>query len=607
MIVFAQASRYIPPMDTHQIIFTLIMIVAVVLFITDVLRVDIVAVLIILALSIFGLIDSNEAFSGFSSEPAIIVAAVFILSAGLRLTGVTDIIGEWVGRLAGKSETRANLVIMTAVAAMSAFTHHLMVTAMMLPIVMKICKEKGLHASRLLIPMATAASLGTTLTLIGAPAFLLANNILKRSGEPALGIFSVAKVGIPLTLASFVFILLMKWMLPKKAGAENLDERFKLTEISTEILVPEGSKWIGVSLKELLTATEKRFTVLSWLRNRHALDLHGDALIASGDIFLVKTDSDELISFEEKLGLTLHAVKKFGDDIKENTANLAGEENRIFKALIAPHSEFIGKALKDIHFYHRFGVVAVGLWRKLGWLSEGIADVPLQQGDLVVLWGPEQKLESLTQHRGFLMFLPFTGQPKKRAKMNVATAIMTASIVMAAMGWLPAYVSFVTGALCMVLSGCVSISEAYDSIETKIFVMIAGVIPLGIAMEKTGVDKLIAHQLQSLTHGWQPFAMLMVFYWISALLTQIMSDAATTVLLAPIALAFAKVAGISPTGAVITVTVAAVASFLTPIGHHGNLLILTPGGYRFADFLKIGLPLTILLSIITCYASMTSW
>jgi di/tricarboxylate transporter len=159
----------------------------------------------------------------------------------------------------------------------------------------------------------------------------------------------------------------------------------------------------------------------------------------------------------------------------------------------------------------------------------------------------------------------------------------------------------------MVLTNCINLEQAYESIETKIFVMIAGVIPLGLAMERTGVDKLLANGLLKYTVGWEPFAMLLVFFWIAALVTQILSDAATTVLLAPIAVAFANSAAISPTSSVVCVTMGAVASFLTPIGHHGNLLILSPGNYRFSDFLKIGLPLTILLSIITCYLSLKIW
>ena len=180
--------------------------------------------------------------------------------------------------------------------------------------------------------------------------------------------------------------------------------------------------------------------------------------------------------------------------------------------------------------------------------------------------------------------------------MGLSIFIMGATILVSAFGILPAHVAFVAGALTMILTKCLSVEQGYESIETKIFVMIAGVIPLGIAMEKTGVDKILAQFVVQYTTGWQPLYMLLVFFWLAALLTQILSDAATTVLIAPIAIAFAQSAGISPTAAVITVTIGAVASFLTPLGHHGNLLILSPGGYRFGDFLKIGFPLTLIIS-----------
>ncbi len=595
-------------MEIQQITFLIIMAVSIYLFVTDYLRVDVVAILIILALSLTGLIDAKAAFSGFSSEPALIVCAVFVLSAGLSLTGVTDVIGSWVGKLAGASEARANVVIMSAVAVLSAFTHHLMVTAMMLPIVMKICKEKGFHSSRLLIPMATSASLGTTLTLIGAPAFLLANNILVRSGEPSLGLFSVAKVGGPLVVVGLFFILIMTWILPKRSGESESDERFKLSEISTELVVPEGSHWIDKTFSQLEADTGKRFEIFSWYRDGNLISRDADREMKQGDLFLVKIGSDELVSVEEKMGLALHAVKKFGAGVPDSSnTTLADEEKHIFQAFIAPRSPFAGKTLSQLRFYHRHGVVAVGIWRKSGWLHEAISNIPLQEGDLVVLWGPEANLEKLTEHRGFLMFLPFHGKSKKRIKMPLSVGIMGLSILAAAAGWVDAYVAFTCGAIAMVIFKCVSTDQAYSSIETKIFVMIAGVIPLGIAMEKSGVAQLSADFLLKLTAGWEPFAMLMVFFWFSGLLTQILSDAATTVLLGPIALAFAKAASISPTAAVVTVTMGAVASFLTPIGHHGNLLILGAGGYKFVDFIKIGLPLTIILSFLTCYLSLLAW
>lgn len=594
-------------MDTQQIIFLAIMLAAVTLFITEWLRVDIVALLIILALAITGLIGVKDAFAGFSSEPAIIVAAVFVLSAGLARTGVTDLIGEAVGRLSGASESRAILVIMSSVAIMSAFTHHLMITAMMLPIVMKLCRDRDLHSSRLLIPMATAASLGTTLTLIGAPAFLLANQVLTRAGEPALGIFSVSIVGGPLVLLGLAFLLLAKWLLPQTSGVDSSNDRYKLSDISTEIIIPQDSRWIGVSLNELRLAMEKRFEIVSWIRDRRVQPMFDDAALQLGDILLVKTGADELLAFDESQGLTLAAVKKYEGKLATDHAPLAKESHQVLKGIIAPKSEFIGRTISQLRFYDRFGAIALGLWRKTGWMKDAISEVPLKAGDLVVLWGPEDRLETLTAHRGFLLFMPFQSRPKKRFNMKLAIIIMLASIITAAAGWLPAYLAFVAGAVAMVLSRCVSIDEAYASIETRIFVMIAGVIPLGIAMEKTGVDKLLAQFILDHTSGWNPFLLLLIFFWLAALLTQILSDAATTVLLAPIALAFAKGAEISPTAAIVTVTVGAVASFLTPIGHHGNLLILTPGAYRFSDFLKIGLPLTVLLSFLTSYITLLAW
>jgi di/tricarboxylate transporter len=480
-----------------------------------------------------------------------------------------------------------------------------MVTALMLPIIMKICKdEEGLHASRLLIPMATAASLGTTLTLIGAPAFLLANNILIRNGESSLGLFSVGQIGIVLVFTGIAFCMLMKWILPKTSGADDTANNFKLTEITTELIVLSNSSFVGKTFNELKEKTVKQFQILSWLRNNKTPE--GDAPLLAGDQFIVKTTPDELVSMNGDNGIILKALQRFSKG-KEQTISLEDEDKQILKAVISPNSEFIGQSVAAVNFYRRFGVAVVGIWRKIGWISAGVADTKLQAGDMLVIWGPKEKLSDLNLHRGFLMFLPFYGNLRKRNKSKVASLIMLASIAAAAFGVLPAHLAFVMGALLMVLTNCINLEQAYGSVETKIFVMIAGVIPLGIAMEKTGVDKLLAGQILKYTSGWEPFAMLLVFFWIAAVVTQILSDAATTVLLAPIAIAFAKGVSISPTGAVVCVTMGAVASFLTPIGHHGNLLILSPGGYSFSDFFKIGLPLTILFSVITCFLSLQIW
>jgi di/tricarboxylate transporter len=597
-------------MDLQQIYFLVILAVALYFFISEKLTVDMTAIFIILSLAITGVLDAKEALSGFASEPALIVCAVFVLSAGLAATGVTDSIGTAVARFAGKNQYTANFIIMTTVAALSAFTHHLMVTAMMLPIAMRISRENEIPSSRLLIPMATAASLGTTLTLIGAPAFLLANGIIKRAGEAPLKLFSVTPLGAALIVGGFTLILLSLWLLPKTSGKDKADEKFRITEIFTELLVPEESRWIGTSFDDFKKETTSRFEIVGIKRHGQRLSImQADLDIQYNDLLLVKASPDELLSIDEKMGLALRSVKKYGEQLEKPATDdpHASTEPMIVQGLIAPQSQLIGKTPGEIDFLHSLGVLVVGLWRKDGWIYHELSEVRLKEGDLVVLWGNEEKFDELNNDSHFLLLFPLTVKPKKRIKAKLASAIMLASVGLAATEFLAPHIAFLLGAFAMVATKCVSLPRAYESIEVKIFVMIAGVIPLGLAMEKTGLAKLFAENLAVWIAHWPPWAILLTFFTAAALLTQILSDAATTVLIAPIAVAFAKDLHMSPTAAVVCVTVGAVASFLTPIGHHGNLLVLGPGNYRFVDFLKIGLPLTILIAGVTCYMSLRLW
>lgn len=589
-------------MTTDQIVFLVILVSSLVLFLTEKLRVDLIGVLIILALTTTGILSEKEALSGFISEPAIIVCAVFVLSAGLSRTGITDQIGSLVSRFSGTSETRVNIVLMTSVAFLSSFTHHVMVTAMMLPIALKICQEKKIPASRVLIPMATAASLGTLLTTFAAPAFLLANNVIVRSGAPRLGVFEVAKVGLPVIAASFLFIIVAKLLLPKRFGKTSDGQQFTLSQLSkigTEVSIPEKSQWIGKPVSEFIEQTKDRFEVLS--------RQHDHTTVKAGDTFLIQTTSDELVSIEEKFGLILESLKRYRSKIADNKGSLSGEIRRIFQAMISPKSSLIGNTIAHARFYDRYKVVVVGVWRKNGWIETKITDLPLEAGDILLLWGEEEQLETLSESRNFLLFTPLKASPKLRSKRGLAASIMLLTVAAASMSWLEPKMAFLAGATAMVLFGCVPTKNAYDNIETKIFVMIAGVIPLGIAMSKTGLDQMLAKNFLEWSGGWNPLFILLFFFWIAALLTQILSDAATTALIAPVAAAIAAQSQISITAAVVAVTTGAVASFLTPIGHHGNLLILSPGGYKFRDFIVIGLPLTIIISVVTCYLSIQVW
>ena len=589
-------------MEFHQILFLLILAGALYLFVSEKLRIDVSAMLVLLVMVVTGVLNPAQAVSGFSSEPAIIVAAVFVISGGLAATGITERLGQWIGRAAGRSEARAVAVLMPAVAALAAFTHHVMVTAMMLPITLRHARERGLPASRLLMPMSLAASLGTTLTLVSAPAFLLANDLIQRDGGKGLGIFSITPIGIALVVVGIVYMQLTRWLLPRHFGAHGDDAYLRLDRYRTELLVVEGSRWSTRPMAELQKALGDRFRLRGWLRNGKLRDdLTPHSPLLAGDVLLVEASADELMSLHDDPGLDLNAIARFGD-------GLNGEgEPQLVQAVVAPGSEFIGRSIRALDFSHQFQAVIVGLWRRFGEIGDRLSDARLVEGDLLVLYGRPSHFNELAAHHGFLMLVPFAGEAKRRLRAPVALVILGATILVAAFEWLSAPLAFLLGAVAMVATRCVDVNQAYRQIDVRIFVMIAGVIPLGIAMEQTGTARLLAHGLLHVVEHWPALSVLLVMFSAAALLTQILSDAATTVLLGPIAVSLANSLGLPPTPFVVCTALGAVVAFLTPIGHHGNLLILGPGQYRFADFLRVGLPLTVVIAIVCAWMARWLW
>lgn len=589
-------------MDFQQIAFLLILAGGLYLFVSERLRVDVTAMLILLALVLTGVLDGKQALSGFASEPAIIVAAVFVISGALAATGITERLGQWIGRAAGKSEWRGVAVLMPAVAALAAFTHHVMVTAMMLPIVLRHARESGLPASRLLMPMSLAASLGTTLTLVSAPAFLLANNLIERTGADGLGIFAVTPIGIALVLVGMLYMQVARWLLPKRSGEHGGDDYMRLDRYRTELLVVKESRWNTRPLAELQKAFGNTFRLIGWLRDGVLrTDLTESSPVLAGDVLLVEAAADDLMTLHKDPGLELNAVARFGH-------TLTGDgEAQLVQAVVAPGSEFIGRTVRELDFSKRFHAIIAGLWRREGSMGLNLSDARLREGDLLVLWGKSARFAELSAHHGFLMLVPFAGEAQQRVRAPLALVILLATIVAAATEFVSPPLAFLFGAVAMVVTQCVGVEQAYRGIDVRIFVMIAGVIPLGIAMEQTGTADLLAGVLLHAVQGWNPLAVLLVMFAMAALLTQVMSDAATTVLLAPVAISLAQSLDLPPTPFVICTALGAVASFLTPIGHHGNLLILGPGQYRFGDFLRIGLPLTALIALVSAWMARWMW
>ena len=595
-------------LDFQQLSFFVILIAAFALLLTERLRNDLVAVLIILALAVSGILEPKEALAGFGSEPAIVVAAIFVLSGALHQTGLSDTIGAWIGRLAGSSYWRAIAVIMPAVALLSAFTHHLTTTAVMLPVTLNLSRQRGIAASKLLMPLSFAASLGTTITIIGAPAFLIASGVLQQAGRPGLGIFSIAPIGLALSLVGTLFILVAgRFLLPDRGGADDTANRFRLDRYFTELTILPESPFLDQTIAQVEANDRYHFQVVGWMRNRrHQPRPYGDEQLRSGDVLLVRAPPDEIMAFRQEAGVELHAVAKYGD-----STNSPGEnddaETQLVQAVVSPNSDLAGRTLGAIDFRRRYGALVVGLWRKRGWLQQEISKIKLRAGDVLVLQGEEEALDRVAGDHNFLMMVPFQGEARLRSKTRLAAAIMLATVVLAALNLLSIEIAALAGAVAMVLTRCIMPRQAYRAIDARIYVFIAGALPLGAAMQKSGASELLARWLQGAVGGWNQTMILLLLFTIVGILTQFMSDAATTALFAPVAAALATALGQAPEAYVVTVAMASVASFLTPIGHHGNLLVYGPGRYRFADFVRVGAPLTVLVALVVAFMAPLIW
>ena len=597
--------------EANQIYLFVILAGAAILLFTEWIRIDLTAILIIAALGLTGVLDAEGALSGFSSEPAIILATMFVLSGALFHTGLSERLGNRIKLLAGNSYWRIILVVMPSVALLSAFVGHVALTAIMLPIILNLARENQIPPSKLLIPMAFAASLGTAIALIGAPAFLVANGLLQQAGQAPLGIFSIAPIGLVLSATGTVFFLLVgRFLLPDRKGEDTVDH-FRLEGYYTELLLLPTSALLGKTIREIEEQQPVDFKVSAWYRNGRPRNRpYGTKKTQSGDVLVIRTSPDRIATIEKEPGMAIQPLEKYKESLP---ASAEGENNkedlstRLVQSVVAPRSELIGRTIGKIDFLENYGVLVVGVWRRKGWLRTELSRVKLREGDVLVLTGDSDSLQRISEDQSFLMLVPFRGEPKPLHKARAAGLIMIVAVAIAALNIAPVEIVFLAGALVMILSGSISSQQAYQSIDARIYIFIAGAIPLGLAMQETGTADLLAGWLQGLVSGLAIHWILLALFLVTGVVTQIMSDAGTTALFGPIAIALAVSLNLRPEPFVVTVAMAAVTSFFTPIGHHGNLLIYGPGGYQFGDFVKVGVPLTLIVAVIVSLMAPILW
>lgn len=572
--------------------------IAIVLFASEKLRADVVAMLVLLSLVLTGILTPEEGFSGFSNPAVITVWAIYMVSASLTHTGIADFIGRQIGRVAGTGEKRLVFTLMLSVAAMSAFMNNIGAAAVLLPVAIGLGHQANVPVSKLLIPLAFASLLGGITTLIGTPPNLLASDALFEVGLEPFGLFDYTGMGLIIMVAGILYMTFIgRHLLPSYQNmthADNVDytEEYQLEDYLAELRVEADSPLIGKTIVESRLGAQHDLTVMGVSRNgRLRLGILPNAHIQGGDVLLVRSERKQFDQLEGKIGVS-KVQEHLGDE------NLKTPEATVTEVVISQKANFIGNTMRDIDFRGRFGLTVLAIWREEKPVTGHLADVPLRLGDTLLVQGRRDRIEAIREEPSFLLLRQPSKTNRRLSKAPINLLIFVSMISLVAFGVLHISVAAALGALLSILAGCMTPDEAYNSVEWKSIFLIAGMLPMGIAMEKTGTAQFLADGIIDLVGSLGPRGIMVGLFVLTTILTAFMSNAAAAVLVAPIAIQTAFGIGIDPHAFVMGIAIAASNSFVTPIGHQACILVYGPGGYRFFDYAKVGLPLTILIWIL---------
>jgi di/tricarboxylate transporter len=569
----------------ETLIVSAILLLAVVLFVAELVPIDLTALLVVGLLILTGVLTPAEGFSGFSHPAPVTVAAMMVLSAGLLRTGAVAKLGQKVSAMGGSSEFSQLAVIFPVVALMSAFISNTAAVAMFIPLVLNIAREKHLSPSKMLLPLSYAAILGGACTYIGTSTNIIVGTIYAAGGRPALQMFEFSGLGMVLLGLGAVYMLAIgQRKLPSRPTEASLTEGYRLREYLTELVIRADSPLLDKTLKETDFSQQLDIEVLEIQRGQHKLRLFlQDIRLKNGDVLIVKGNLENILKIRDTEGVDILAEVKLSDrDLKSEDITLA-------EAVIAPDSFLIGRTLKEANFRQRYQATALAIRRHGSQIRDKLGRVRLRVGDMLLVQVRKQILGNLRQDSDFLLILEESpGSDFRFSKLPIAILIFLGVIGAAAFQKLDIVSAALLGALLMVFTRCLSLRQAYLAVDWRIVILIGGTLALGTAMEKTGTATAIADTLVGWSGPLGPVALIAVLYLLTLGMTELMSNNATAALLTPIAISIAHHGGWDPRPFAFCVAFAASCSFLTPIGYQTNTMVYGPGGYRFTDYFKVG-------------------
>ena len=580
-----------------------------ILFVMELFPLDVTALSILAVVLALGYISPEEAISGFANPAVITIALLFVLSHALQKSGILEYMVIRLNKLTERSRFLGLFVFLISVALASAFVNNTAIVAIFIPLTIRLAQKYNLSPSKLLMPLSYIAIIGGTLTLVGTSTNLLVNSIYVNSisSSPPLGMFEFAKFGLVMLVIGMAYLLIaVPFLIPSRTVTSSLTKSYHMGGYLTELKVSAESPLVGRTCKERAVNKNYDITVLDILRDGKLISKNiRDTFIHPEDILFVRGSLENFLRMKEVEKVTMLT------DEKLTQVELIHDDNTLVECLITNQTDLVGKSLMEINFRRRFGSFILAIRREGEILRKKIAHVVLQAFDTLLIYGPIEKIKELSDSGDFIVLAEIEATLQKHKYWWVSVAVILGTVILAALGIVPILKGALIGTIFLLVIRVITANEAYQSINWQVIVLIAALIPLGIVIQKSGTAFWIGTVLNDIANAFNPLVrptiMLSLVYLVTIILTEMTSNAATAIIMTPIAISAAQQMGLDPRTFVFAVCFAASASFITPIGYQTNLMVYGPGGYKFTDYVRVGLPLAIVLWCIATWLIPILW
>jgi len=575
-----------------------ILVIGFILFVTETFTLDVTALLLLSILFLLGYLSPIEAVSGFSNPAVITIGFLFVLSHALQKTGVLEYIVIRVNRLASRSQVLGTAVYLIAIGITSAFVNNTAIVAIFMPVTIRLAHTYQVSPSKMLIPLSYAAILGGTLTLVGTSTNLLVNSIYSANGnvEP-LGMFEFAQYGVILMSLGLLYLLFFApRLLPSRTVTSSLTKSYHLGGYLTEMKIVEGSPLLGKTCLERGINYNYDVMVLDILREKQLITQNiRRTPLKIGDILFVRGTLENFLRMKE-----IEKVALLTDE-KLTQSELEQEDNVLVECLLTDQSELVGRSLMSSNFRQQFGAFILAIRREGDIFRKKIAHVILQAYDTLLVYGPIKKIEGLSEKADFIVLGEVEAELRKQRFWWVSIIVILGAIILATLGVMPIMKGAIIGVAFLLALKVITPQESYQSVHWQVIVLIAALIPVGLVIQNTGTSEWIGMIISDLARmsspKWHAHILLALIYLITMILTEVSSNAATAIIMTPIAIAVSGQMGFDSRPFIFAVAFAASASFITPVGYQTNLMVYGPGGYKFSDFIRVGFPIAILFWI----------